>query len=66
MAKLVFDPINSDLEEVSCPIGGFPTLFKRGVPVTVPDNLAARMLEHSPEKFRLDGDERHAIAVETA
>jgi hypothetical protein len=53
MAKLVFDPTNSDLEEVSVPIGGFPTLFKRGLPVTVPDNMAAQMMAQNPELYHL-------------
>lgn len=53
MASLVFDPTNSDLEEVSVPIGGFPTLFKRGIPVTVPDSLAAQMTAQNPELFHL-------------
>ena len=53
MAKLVFDPTNSDLEEVSVPIGGFQTLFKRGIPVSVPDDLAAQMVAQNPELYHL-------------
>lgn len=58
MAKLIFDPKDSDLEQVVVPIpvGGPLRVFKRGEPVSVPDDFAQGMLAHSSHLFRIEDE----------
>lgn len=48
---IVFNPKDSDLEEVQLPMGGVLLKMKRGEPRDIPEPIAKRILEHSPELY---------------
>lgn len=48
---IVFNPKDSDLEEMQLPLGGVQVKMERGKPRDIPEAIAKRLLEHSPELY---------------
>lgn len=50
---IAFEPENSDLEEVKIVYGDRLVRLRRGEPKDLAEPIAKRMLEHSPELYRV-------------
>lgn len=48
---IVFNPKDSDLEETQLALGGILVKMERGKPRDIPEAIAKRVLEHSPELY---------------
>ena len=51
--RIIFEPSNSDLEQIEFTYGMRTLVLKRGQPsVELPDEMALGLLKSNPEKFR--------------